>query len=644
MTHITCIFPDSYLQDVQEEDEEPGRGSGIARMLELSGSSQCDSSHVDGEDTDTEKLRAALEDLQAQNTMLQDELTLLSNVKSELEAELERAKEEFQIEREETDFKINELQMNRESAMSDPKIYVNLLNTDPQEIQGEFHQQSEADRNGEDAALCDSRESEVSPVHDHSTLNPEEQQKLNQEVRSQCEAELVQKTRGFAPPSNDLQEQAAYDLQDLQDKIRQLTQERDELLTRVREVTEEKNTLVENVQDLKLKLEGSPAPGEEQTALACELKQSVEELTRQNEEILSQLQMKENMSQDLSEMVNTLTEDRERIKSLLQLGEEDIQKLKSERLLEENEAQLLREESKTLKIEKEDEVRHLKEEREKMEASLNEEVERMQAIVSTFQLTIEDLSTEKADLHQKLEETFSGLSQTQEEKGLLGSKLAAMEAQLEQETSEKHHLEARLNSLTEEAEQSRNNIRNMEEDSSEALKNTKEEVEKLRICVDELEKERNLLRSSLEEAQPEVRLDEVKNELQVHIETLEQERNTLRFNMEEVLKDTEGLQEDLKTMKSLNEKIIGENQMLQAQNSLMSQEKDEKEKGEIENVEKERRELQDELTEKDSLVSELRGEIAALQVSAAPDVSGSFKINVSPVEELTDKVNLYIGD
>ena len=109
---------DSYLQDVQEEEEEPSRGSGIARMLELSGCSQ--NSTSDNEAGDSGRLRAALDDLQAHNTMLQDELTLLGNVKSELEAELERAREEFQIEREELEFKIDELQMSRESVAFDP--------------------------------------------------------------------------------------------------------------------------------------------------------------------------------------------------------------------------------------------------------------------------------------------------------------------------------------------------------------------------------------------------------------------------------------------------------------------------------------------------------------------------------------------
>ncbi|KAM9850897.1 GRIP and coiled-coil domain-containing protein 2 [Aulostomus maculatus] len=630
---------DSYLQDVQEEDEEPGRGSGIARMLELSGCSQGDSHLTDGEETETGKLRAALEDLQSQNTMLQDELTLLNNVKSELEAELERAKEEFQMEREEMDFKINELQLNREGPVSDQTATINQISTDSvdadqQQIQGEFPK----------------------------TLSPEEQEKLNQELKSLCEiltkerdsaladchhmrdilqsveAELGQKTKEFVLQYNTMKEQGAKTLQDQQEKIGQLNQERDELLAKIREITEEKNALMENMQELKPKLEGSP--GADQKLQASEdLSSSMEALTRQNEEILSQLQIKETMTEDLREMVNMLTEERDNIQSSLQLREEEIQKLnterakEAERLQEEKEAQQLREvesELKKITTVSADEVQRLKEERDKIEASLKEQVGRMQETVSTLELTIKDLSTEKAELHQKLLEALSGLSQTQEEREVLDSKLAALETQLEQETSEKHQLEVKLGSLTEEAEQARNTVRVLEENQSEALQNTTEEVEELRTRVDELEKERNLLRSSLKEAQGE----RLQNELQAQIKDLEQERNLLKNNLEEVLKDTEGLQKDLEDMKSVSEKMSEENQMLQAQISLMAQEKEGEEKGE--DVDKERSELQEQLAEKDAVISQLRGEIAALQDSASQ--SSSSEENIA--QDITNKLAL----
>uniref|UniRef100_A0A3Q0QT64 GRIP and coiled-coil domain containing 2 n=1 Tax=Amphilophus citrinellus TaxID=61819 RepID=A0A3Q0QT64_AMPCI len=552
-------------EDYEIEREQAVRGSGIAKMLELSGCSQGDSSHGDREETETVRLKVTLDDLQAQNTMLQDELTLLSNVKGELEAELEKVKEEFQMEKEELEFKINELQMIKESAPSE-----DIMTQDPDQ-QG-VHREVE--------------ESVTSLAKEQNSQSPEEQQKLNQELKTQCETltrerdsalaecqhmrdilqsfetELGEKTNDFIVQYKAMKEQAANNIQDLNEKVELLSKEREELL-------------------------------------------SLEDMTRQNDEITSQLEMKENMTQDLKERVKTLTEERDKVQHLLKLREEEMQKLDDERT---KEIERLREEKE-------------KEERGRLEGSLKEEFARREQMVSTLEMTIKELSTEKADLQQKMEAALSGLSKAKEEGELLGSKLAALEAQLAQEKSEKQELEAKLNLLTKEAEQACASIRTLEENQSEVLKQSTEEVKDLRARVDELEKERTLLRSSLEEAQGERRLEEVQTELKAHIKDLEQERNMLRTNLEEVVKDTEGLQKDLQDMKSVNEKISEENQKLQAKITLMTKEEEEREDmvQKIENIEKESRELREQLTEKDSLISQLRSEMATIQVSGAPE-------------------------
>lgn len=629
--------PDSYLQDVQEEDEEPARGSGIARMLELSG-------HGHGVETEVRRLTVALEDLQAQNTMLQDELTLISNVKGELEAELERAKEEFQVEREELEFKINELQMTKESPPTHP---------DQQVVQEE------------------SKESVFSPARDETSLNSDEQQKLNQELVVQCETlirernsaqaecqnmrdilqglgtELSEKTNDFVLQYQTMKEQGANTVRELQEKIEHLSQERDGLLVRVQEFTEEKNILFESIKDLRVKLEGSTGENqkpEEQTDLACELKQSVAELSKRNDEILSQLQMSENMTEDLRKTVNTLTEERDNIQSQLQLREEDMRNLNDERM---KEARLLREEKekelKGLNEEKEDQMHHLEVEREKIEQSLKDEVQKRQEIASALELTVKELSADKVNLLQKLEVTSSEFSTAQEEKKALGSKLADLEAQLEQEVSEKRLLEAKLISLTEEAERAQSSLRALEENQSDVLRNSTNEVEELRARLDELEKERSLLRSSLEEVQDERRIEDVQIELQAHIRELEQERDMLKNSLDEVVKDTEGLQKDLQDMKLVSEKVRDENQKLQAQISLMTQEREEKEEGEMEremNLGKEREKYMEELTEKTCLISQLRNEISALKVCEAHTVFANLMLSFCRVHVYKNLIKL----
>uniref|UniRef100_A0A8C1D813 GRIP domain-containing protein n=1 Tax=Cyprinus carpio carpio TaxID=630221 RepID=A0A8C1D813_CYPCA len=96
---------EGFLQDVQEEEEDANR-AGPPKPSPSANTSD-DSSHEDS------VLNLALEDLQSQNMMLQEELVFLRNVKRELESELKQVREEFTVEKEELEFRIDELQMNR---------------------------------------------------------------------------------------------------------------------------------------------------------------------------------------------------------------------------------------------------------------------------------------------------------------------------------------------------------------------------------------------------------------------------------------------------------------------------------------------------------------------------------------------------
>ncbi|XP_071211169.1 GRIP and coiled-coil domain-containing protein 2-like isoform X4 [Salvelinus alpinus] len=574
---------DSFLQDVQEEEEEPsGRSSGIARMLELSGVSQINAS--DGE-TESGQLRSALEDQQSQNTMLQDELTFLGNVKTELEAELERVREEFQTEKEELQFKIEELLMTREVATP---------NRDLQEAQAFTQlQQSGPQRDSVDglpaspASPSSPRQSLSSPVPGavHQSLTLQEKQGQAQELRSQCESldrsqavaeyehtrdilrgletELGQRTGDFTRQYEAMKEQAASAVQELQESVRGLTEERDSLVERVKGLDEDRDSLLEKVQGLEKRLESfleqtQAAEGlkkqlqtsmeektalalklkdsveaqtvlaselkaslEVQTVLAVELRASVEDLSKQNGEILSQLQMKESAVQELEETVNVVSTARDRTLSALQ--------------------------------DREMEVMRLWEERER---------------------------------------------EVEESQGQRG------------------------------------------------------EVAELQARIEELEKERSLLKSNLEEVQRE-RSENVQGspgdeleELQARIEELEKERSLLKSNLGEVVGDTEALQKDLREMKLANEKMRTENQELltqvsQATETLSDREREEKEgreterEEEEEQAEKERRELQQQLTEKDTVISQLRSEMAGLQSTAPSPVSEENTAN-----EFTEKIAL----
>ncbi|KAM9804923.1 GRIP and coiled-coil domain-containing protein 2 [Neosynchiropus ocellatus] len=644
---------ESHLQDVQEEEEDPAQSSGITRMLELSGYSQGNFSHVNGEESETGKLKVALEELQAHNTMLQDELTLLNNVKSELEAELERVKDESLVEKEELEFKINEMQMNREGVAADmgqtpdtdkDADVVTVTDTEGIQQTSEEHKLDEevspSVANHVKESTVDLEESAMLKSQ-CETLTKERDTALEdcqqlRDILQSFETELGEKTNEFVLQYSAMKEQGANTLRELQEQIDQLNQERDGLLSKISDISDEKKAVVDDVEDLKKKLESSlaeiqkyQASLEEQSALSSELKQSVEELTNQNEEVLSQLQMKEHTTEDLKEMLDTMTEERDKMKSLLELKEEELSRLNDERASEmerlafEKEALLQRDEAEkeAMRIEKEnqDEAQKHKEEMENLARSHKEELEGLQEAVR-------NISTEKTDLQVKLKETLDQLSSTEDEKTRLDLKITALVTDLEVKTSEKQDLDVKVNVLTEEVEQARNAVQALEENHSDSLK----EVEELRTRQDELEKERNLLRSKLEEAKSERDL-QVQNELQVHTRNMEEEKNLLKSHLEEVVRDVEGLQKDLEEMKSMNEKICAENEALQTQASLMAQEREEKEK-----EDHERRNLEGELTEKESLISQLKDELSALQESA----SSSASPEQNEDHEMTNKITL----
>ncbi|XP_071002644.1 GRIP and coiled-coil domain-containing protein 2-like isoform X1 [Oncorhynchus clarkii lewisi] len=592
---------DSFLQDVQEDEEEPsGRSSGLARMLQLSGLSLIDAS--DGE-TESGQLRSALEDQQSQNTMLQDELTFLGNVKTELEAELERVREEFHTEKEELQFKIEELLMTREVATPNRDLLsLETPNRDLQEAQAFTQlQQSGPQRDSVDglpaspASPSSPRQSMSCPVPGaaHQSLTLQEQQSQAQELRSQCESldrsqavaeyehtrdilrgletELGQRTGDVTRQYEAMKEQAASAIQELQESVRRLTEERDGLVERVKGFDEDRDSLLEKVQGLEKRLESflkltQAAEGlkeqlqtsmeektalalklknsveaqtvlaselkaslEVQTVLAVELRASVEDLSKQNGEILSQLQMKESAVQELEETVDVVSTERDRTLSALQDREMEVMRLWEEREREVEESQGQREE------------------------------------VAELQARIEELEKERSLLKNNLE-----VVQRESSKNVQGS--------------------------------------------------PGEEVEELQARIEELEKERSLLKS----------------------------------NLVEVVGDTEALQKDLREMKLANEKMRTENQELltqvsqatetqvsQATETLADREREEKEgreterEEEEEQAEKESRELNQQLTEKDTLISQLRSEMAGLLSSAPSPVSEENTAN-----EFTEKIAL----
>ncbi|XP_020325588.2 GRIP and coiled-coil domain-containing protein 2 isoform X2 [Oncorhynchus kisutch] len=775
---------DSFLQDVQEEEEEPsGRSSGIARMLELSGLSQIDAS--DGE-TETGQLRSALEDLQSQNTMLQDELTFLGNVKTQLEAELERMREEFQTEKEELEFKIDELLMTREGATPDLNMtpYRDPLNPatpkcDLQEVPALTQLQQSGPQREPAYCLPASSASPSSPFPDtdHQSLTLEEQQRLIlevQELRTQCETlaskntqavgeceslakercqavdeceylarergqavaecehtrdilrgletELGQRTGDFVRQYEAMKEQGASAIHELQERVRGLTEERESLVEKLRVLNEDRESLLEEVQGLEKRLESfleqtQAAEGlkeqlqtsleektelalefktsleektelalefktsleektvlaselkaslEEQTALTLELKASVEDLSRQNGEILSQLQMKESALQELEDSLNVVCTERDQTLSALQEREMEVVRLKEVEGRQGQRERVAELQARIEELEKERSL--LKSSLGEVQGSPGEEVEELQARIEELEkersLLKSSLGEVQGSPGEEVEELQARIEELEKERSLLksslwevqgspGEEVEELQARIEELEKERSLLKSSLGEVQgrpgEEVEELQARIEELEKERSllksslgEVQGRPGEEVEELQARIEELEKERSLLKSSLGEVQG--RPGEEVEELQACVEELEKERNLLKCNLGELVGDTEALQRDLVEMKLANEKMRTENQELLAQVSnatetLADKEREQRVGGEMEREEEEkqeeRRALQQQLTEKDKVISQLKSEMAVLQ-STASTVSEEKNTDI----EFTEKIAL----
>ncbi|KAK1789102.1 hypothetical protein P4O66_015049 [Electrophorus voltai] len=226
------VLKESYLQDVEEEEEE-----GNSRTQKASGITHTSDSLTLEEPH--ERLRLTLQDLQSQNAMLQEELIFLSNVKTELESNLKHIKEEFMMEREELEFKINELQMMKGDTDTCLEKEVHVLNElktvsldkHEQELQKlqELHKTEMKEL--ETRVLCNAEHEKEAIIQELKKLQYqctvlEEEKNIviseyehTKEILSNLELELGDRTADFVNQYSAMKEHAAMSIQELQEKL-----------------------------------------------------------------------------------------------------------------------------------------------------------------------------------------------------------------------------------------------------------------------------------------------------------------------------------------------------------------------------------------------------------------------------------------
>lgn len=619
---------DSFLQDVQEEEEDPGR-TGRGR----SGTGSEVASHSEDRGDESGTMSLVLEDLRSQNSMLQEELTYLSNVKAELEGELQQAKQDFQLEKEELEFKINELQMSREDgegsgAKSSEQPQVSAENQLEVQVLEEFHKAAMAQL--ERDLLLGAQEEKENLAREVSKLQETcdrlvaernaavgEHEETKETLRS-LEAELGERMAEFGRQCDTLKQQGADAVQELQERLQAAHSESDGLRERLRswELADEEKMRAEE-----------------------ELKSSLEALREKNGDILALLQEKESAVQELEERVSALASERQATRGALEEAREELERAREERRAEQERTSEMELRLHGLAQEKEEARRRLEESaaalEERERAGRRAEGELGEAVADR-----EQQASELRGLREEVAELRGREELLREEASISAEAMAGLEERLKGVSEERDGLRTDLEATRGLLCGVRERVQELlgghggETDASEGPRGGEKEASHVPALVESLvaaaleEKRMLLLQSQERVAQLTEELEQVKEqgdqqgaEIEARVEELGRERTLLQGNLDEVLADTQALQGDLAEMRAANDRIRAENQELLAKVALAEerlQASENKGPGDedqpLDQGTDEREELRQLLAEKEMLISKLEENITLLQV------------------------------
>uniref|UniRef100_A0AAY4E0A0 GRIP domain-containing protein n=1 Tax=Denticeps clupeoides TaxID=299321 RepID=A0AAY4E0A0_9TELE len=605
---------ESYLQDVQEEEEDHhslgAQSALVCRMLN------------DSEDQNEQlsQLRASLEDLQSQNTMLQEELTYLTNVKTTLESDLQHLRQEFHQEKEEMEFKINELQMTTDdtenqhitdepdSANLETPVMNDHHKTELKDLEKQLLSNFEKENLMQEVQELRLRCEELC-VERNSAVGEYEQVK---EILRNLESELGEKTSDFIKQYGAMKEQSASAVQELQQKLRRTFNERDDLLEQIR-------NLERTVEQL-----------EQEKQAVQELKTTSEVLSKKNEEATSRLHQKESEVQGLLEKLEVMSSEKHNLQQRVEQADAELAKAKDGYEAEKLEKNQLEDNLESLS---------------KSSTELQHKVEGLSSDLEGALSEKERTRAQLTDLENRLGHVVAEREERSASLNALKEELAALQAEYQQSqdlldqlrseavascTKEQDDLQKRLQSIKDESDsvrkvkdaaenkiaEARSYIIKVLEQSNCALDADVDDIPGLLdVLVSKGQQERDDISRRCDKKVAEL-TDEVEmvkqqsSELQAHVEDLVREKSLLKGSLDEVMSDAEALQRDLSEMRAMNEKVRSENrelltQIAEASEKLSAKEHDER-SGENEKamgeINSEKKELQQVLMEKERLV------------------------------------------
>ncbi|KFO73953.1 GRIP and coiled-coil domain-containing protein 2, partial [Cuculus canorus] len=551
-------------------------------------------------------LEHSLEELQSQHSILKDELTYMSNVKLKLEEEIHRIKDEYFHEREDLDFKINELQLTKEdycSVIEKLKLelqaarehYETAVKAHQLETRTlkEQHQREISELN--ETLISDSEKENMALVFEMQELR-EQLEKLTQEkeeavsnysslreAMETLQTELGESAGKISQKFESMRQQQASDVSELQQKLRAAFNEKDALLETVNRLQKETEKLSSN----QLEIE--------------ELKCKIVSLQEENSTIKSSISQKEAAMKELEENIIALTDRNKDISNEAKCLSEERETLQERCKQEQGKIQELQQEVDVSNQYNSDLKKKVEELTERLNEALAGNIENARTLeqlennIECLLRERENLSTEAYTLREESKKIIQEKERLSEELEkfisekdgwlVLKEQSENLEKKLQMMTAEKDQLSALLESERVHRSLVRTQLYHLLEQVGSSVLDSNEEYDSLNLleianeCWAKVKEEQCLALQNEEKVlnlQREVERLEEENAAQdtEHrslIEDFEKEKNVLREELEGALSEKEALQHDVLELKNASEKTRTENQDLLANIEKMTQ-------------------------------------------------------------------------
>ncbi|NXV73145.1 GCC2 protein, partial [Atlantisia rogersi] len=544
-------------------------------------------------------LEHSLQELQSQHSILKDELTYMSNVKLKLEEEILRIRDEYFHEREDLDFKINELQLTKED-------YCCVIEKLKLELQAaRQHCETAVNQHQiETQALKEQHKREISELNE-TLLSGSEKEKMAlvfemQELREQLEKQTQEKEAAVSNYNSlretmetlqtELGESAGKISREFETMRQQQASDVSELQQKLRAAFNEKDVLLETVNRLQQETEKLSSNQIEVEELKCK----IVSLQEENNTVTSSLDQKETAIKELEEKIVALTDQNKDILNEVKWLGEEKETLQERCKQEQVKIQDLQQEVDAANQYSSDLNKKVEDLTEKLNETLTRKsenahtLEQLENQIESLVRERETLSSEACALREenkkiiqekgKLSEELEKITSEQDGWLLLKEQSEDLEKKLQMMAAEINRLSTLLESEQAHRSLVRNQLCHLLEQVGSSVSDSNGEYDSLNLleianeCLLEMKEEQCLALQNKEEVlhlQREVERLEEENAAQYAehrslIQDFEREKHLLREELEGVLSEKAALQHDIQELRNASEKTRIENQDLLA--------------------------------------------------------------------------------